>query len=68
MSDNNLYQQYTLNQLLTQINGLKIFLDFYEKYYLKTVTKKQKEILDIFDIKIPNVHSINYFIKVTLKD
>jgi transposase len=67
MSENKLFRNYTCSQMLRQITQLQAFLDIDDKYYLKPITKKQKEIFEAFQIDIPNRYSINYFIKNILK-
>jgi transposase len=68
MSVQNIYKEYhTKNKMLAEINRIKVFLDHDGKYQLKTLTKKQKDILTFFNLEIPNTYSINYFIKKILK-
>jgi transposase len=66
MSKKNIYRNYTLSKMLSEINRIHVFLDIDGKYYLKVLTKHQKEILDAFEIPLPNRYIINFFIKNTL--
>jgi transposase len=67
MTNKNLYRKYTRNRMFSQINRMNVFLDTDGKYYIHTLTKSQKDILEAFDLPIPNRNRINYFIKVILK-
>jgi transposase len=67
MSVENIYKQYTKSKLLADINRIKVFHDEDGKYHLKTLTKKQRDILQNFKIEIPNIYSVNYFIKKVLQ-
>jgi hypothetical protein len=67
MSKSKLYSDYTRSKLLRHIARLDAFLDIDNKYYPKAITKKQKVILETFEIKIPNRYIINYFIKNIIK-
>jgi transposase len=67
MSSNNFYKKMSQSKLLRQMNRIDAFLDIDGKYYEKNLTKKQKEILEIFNVKIPNRYIVNHFIKNILK-
>jgi transposase len=67
MSKNKMYRDYTMSKMFREINKMNVFLDIDNKYHLKSLTKKQKDILKIFDIAVPNRYIINYFIKTIIK-
>jgi transposase len=62
MSKTNLYKEYHHNQMLRHISKIKVFLDKDNKYCLEELTDKQKEILNAFQIRIPDDFFVNFFI------
>jgi hypothetical protein len=46
---------------------MHVFRDVTDKYFEKPISKKQKNILDAFEVATPNRYNINFFIKNILK-
>jgi transposase len=67
MKDKKLYNLFTRSQMFNKINRLRAFKDIDGIYYINTMTKEQKNILEAFEIPIPNRYIINNFIKNIIK-
>jgi transposase len=67
MSDTKLYDKFTRSTMLREIDRMNVFHDADGVYQLETLTKTQKNILENFEIKIPNRYSMNFFIKNIIK-
>lgn len=67
MLDHNLYQKYTYEDILNQIKKLKCFFNNEKVVFIKEITAKQKDILDVFNIKIPNNDILADYINNVIK-